>query len=214
MDSQLNPDPTAGSSSRAAEWTPTGWIERKPLFFLSLSSFLSSSCPPSFSFSLFLLLFASFFPFFLSLLLSFLILYILGFIFLLIATPPKLSVASFRIKWYILFYSGSLLAIYFKYSCVYMIYLFNFYFSSIYWICYNIASVLGFGFLAISLWDLNSLDRNWTCTPCNGRWNLNHRVVREVLTWRSLKESINKASDYFFTLTSGLYTDSIFTFFN
>ena len=71
QDSELNPDPALGSSSRAAEWTHAGGIEWEPLFLLSLSAFLSSSCPPSFSFCLspsfipflisFLYLFASFF---------------------------------------------------------------------------------------------------------------------------------------------------------
>ena len=30
------------------------------------------------------------------------------------------------------------------------------------------------------MWDLSSLTRDWTCTPCIGRWRLNHWVTREV----------------------------------
>ena len=47
-------------------------------------------------------------------------------------------------------------------------------FKSVYWICYNTASVLCFSFLARDIWDLNSLNRFWTCTSCIGRWSFNH----------------------------------------
>ena len=30
------------------------------------------------------------------------------------------------------------------------------------------------------MWDLNSLTRDWTCTPCIGRRSLNHWIAREV----------------------------------
>ena len=30
------------------------------------------------------------------------------------------------------------------------------------------------------MWDLSSLTRGWTCTPCIGRWSLNHWIVKEV----------------------------------
>lgn len=55
-------------------------------------------------------------------------------------------------------------------------------FLSLYWICYNVASVLRFGFFGQpgGLWDLNLLTRNQTHTPCPGRWSLNHWNTREV----------------------------------
>ena len=31
------------------------------------------------------------------------------------------------------------------------------------------------------MWDLSSLSRNQTCTPCVGRWSLNHWTARDVL---------------------------------
>ena len=30
------------------------------------------------------------------------------------------------------------------------------------------------------MWDLGSPARDWTCTPCIGRWSLNHQTAREV----------------------------------
>ena len=30
------------------------------------------------------------------------------------------------------------------------------------------------------MWDLSSLTRNWTSTPCIGRWSPNHWIAREV----------------------------------
>ena len=54
-------------------------------------------------------------------------------------------------------------------------------FKSLYWICYNIASVLCFGvFWPKGIWDLSSPTRDWTCTPCLGRWSFNHWTTREV----------------------------------
>ena len=32
------------------------------------------------------------------------------------------------------------------------------------------------------MWDLSFLTRDWTCTPCSGRWSLNHWTIREVLS--------------------------------
>ena len=32
------------------------------------------------------------------------------------------------------------------------------------------------------MWDLSFLTRDWTCTPCIGKWNLNHWTSREVQT--------------------------------
>ena len=31
------------------------------------------------------------------------------------------------------------------------------------------------------MWDPSSPTRDWTCTPCIGRWSLNHGTTREVL---------------------------------
>ena len=52
---------------------------------------------------------------------------------------------------------------------------------SLYWICYNIASVFMFWlFWPWSMWDPSSPTRDWNCTPCIGRQNLNHWTAREV----------------------------------
>ena len=56
----------------------------------------------------------------------------------------------------------------------------------VYWICYNIASVLRFGFLTSSHADPSSPTRDQTCTPCTGRLRLNHWTTREV-SHRSFK---------------------------
>ena len=52
-------------------------------------------------------------------------------------------------------------------------------FSSLYWIRYNIPSVLCFVLLAASMWDLNCLTRGWTHTSFTGRWILNHWNARD-----------------------------------
>ena len=52
--------------------------------------------------------------------------------------------------------------------------------KNLYWICYNIASVLCFVFLPQGMWDLSPPTRDWTWTPCLGRWTLNHWTTREV----------------------------------
>ena len=67
-------------------------------------------------------------------------------------------------------------------------------FESLYWVCYNIASV----FLVFWMWglkDLSTLTREQTCTPCIGRQSLNHQTTRESpsLTLNSLRE-LNLAS--------------------
>ena len=54
------------------------------------------------------------------------------------------------------------------------------YFLSLYRICYNIASVLCFGFLAARLVGSSSLTRDGTCAPRIGRRSLNHWATREV----------------------------------
>ena len=53
-------------------------------------------------------------------------------------------------------------------------------FWSLYWTCYSTASVSFFGFLAEKHAGLSPLTRDWTCTPCNGRWCFNHWTAREV----------------------------------
>ena len=52
--------------------------------------------------------------------------------------------------------------------------------KKVYWVCYNIASVLCFGFWPQGRWDLSSPTRDQTCNPCIGRLNLNHWTAREV----------------------------------
>ena len=37
-----------------------------------------------------------------------------------------------------------------------------------------------FFFFFFWLWDLSSLSRDWTCTPCPGRWSLNHWTARKI----------------------------------
>ena len=50
-------------------------------------------------------------------------------------------------------------------------------FKTLYWICYNIASVWCFDF---DVWDLSSPTRDQTHTLCIGRWSLNQWTAREV----------------------------------
>ena len=33
------------------------------------------------------------------------------------------------------------------------------------------------------VWDLSSLIRDWSCTPCTGTWSLNHWTTWEALPW-------------------------------
>ena len=47
---------------------------------------------------------------------------------------------------------------------------------NLYWICYNIASV--FDFLTMRHLGSSSLTRDWTSTPCIGRWSLNHWTAK------------------------------------
>ena len=44
------------------------------------------------------------------------------------------------------------------------------------WFCILFCFVL----LQQGMWDLRSMTRGQTCTPCTGRWSQNHRTVREV----------------------------------
>ena len=59
------------------------------------------------------------------------------------------------------------------------------YFWSFYWICNNIVSFFFFlnvfVFCPWGMWDLSFLTRDWTCTSCIERQNLNHWTTREVL---------------------------------
>ena len=53
-------------------------------------------------------------------------------------------------------------------------------FLSLYWICYNTAPVLCFGFWLRGMWDLSSPTRDGARTPCIGRWSLDHWTARVV----------------------------------
>ena len=77
------------------------------------------------------------------------------------------------------------------YLCNTLYYLFSFkkiffffgvdHFYSLYWISYNIASVCYVCiFWPQGTWDLSFLTRDWTLSPCIGRWSLNHWTAREV----------------------------------
>ena len=62
-------------------------------------------------------------------------------------------------------------------------------FKSHYWVCYNIASfVYVLVFWPWGMWDLSSLTRERTHTPCIGRQSLNHRTTRDIPGKLSLKE--------------------------
>ena len=53
-------------------------------------------------------------------------------------------------------------------------------FLNCYWICYEAASIIQFGFWwPCSLWDLSSPTRDQTLIPDMGRWSLNHWNTRE-----------------------------------
>ena len=49
--------------------------------------------------------------------------------------------------------------------------------KNLFWICYNIA--FGFFFFFFDMFWFSSLSRDWTCTPCIGRWSLNYWTSRE-----------------------------------
>ena len=61
--------------------------------------------------------------------------------------------------------------------------------------CYNIASVLCFGFWPRGMWDLSSLTRDGTHTPCLGRQSLNHWTAREVPGNECFKTIFNLEQD-------------------
>ena len=60
-------------------------------------------------------------------------------------------------------------------------------FQIIYWICYNIAFVSYFIFLAWKYVDLNFLLRGLTHTPCVGRWSLSTGLQGSPCTYFSLR---------------------------
>ena len=53
-------------------------------------------------------------------------------------------------------------------------------FKSLYWICYNVASVLCLVFWNWGLCDFSFPTINQSSTPCTGRWGPNHGACREV----------------------------------
>ena len=58
-----------------------------------------------------------------------------------------------------------------------------FFILSIHWICYNIISVLYFGFFWPGvMWDLRSPARDRAYKPCVGRQSLNHWTAKEAPT--------------------------------
>ena len=52
--------------------------------------------------------------------------------------------------------------------------------QSLYWICYNIASVSCFGFFPWEAYKILAPHRDQTCTACIEKWSLNHWTAREV----------------------------------
>ena len=70
------------------------------------------------------------------------------------------------------------------------------FFKSLYWICYNIVSVLSFGFLAARQVGSSLWTKDRTHTPCIGRQSLNHWTAREV-PWGYFK-SLKKYEFTFF----------------
>ena len=57
-------------------------------------------------------------------------------------------------------------------------------FKNLFWIHYNIASVLCSDFWPWGMWNLSSSTRYWICTPCIRRWSLNHWTIRKVYSCR------------------------------
>ena len=66
------------------------------------------------------------------------------------------------------------------------------------WICYNIASVLCFGFLSRGMWDLGALTRDWIRSPFSGRWGVSRwtRELPGVLVLLEDKESQEQRSPW------------------
>ena len=66
-------------------------------------------------------------------------------------------------------------------------------FSSLFWIRYNMASVLCFGFLPWGMWDPSSQTRGQTCNPCTGRQSANHWTIWKVPQnqfWKIYRDSV------------------------
>ena len=60
-------------------------------------------------------------------------------------------------------------------------------FKSLYWVCYNLASISCFGFFFFffffwpqGIWNLSSLTRDWTLTSHIGKWSPNLWVARNL----------------------------------
>ena len=87
-------------------------------------------------------------------------------------------------KWlqFTVLYNISLLLIYFNFSLSFRhpIWCFPSHFLSLYWICYNIASVSCFGFFPWEAYKILAPHRDQTCTACIEKWSLNHWTAREV----------------------------------
>ena len=85
----------------------------------------------------------------------------------------------------------------YAYMCIYMCiyaYIQNYFIIyihiiilNLYWIYYNVASVLCFGFLAKRHAGSWCPIRDQTCALCMGRWSLKHCTAREVLKQCVLK---------------------------
>ena len=68
-------------------------------------------------------------------------------------------------------------------------------FNNLYWIRYNIASVLCPGFLAVDMWDRSSLTRDQTCILCLRRWSFNPWTARKSQTHRLWKQTYSYQRD-------------------
>ena len=71
-------------------------------------------------------------------------------------------------------------ALFFNASNSFFLFFFNVDHFLVYWICYNIASILCFVPLVKMHVGSYLSTRGRTCTPCNGRQSLNHWTTREV----------------------------------
>ena len=69
-----------------------------------------------------------------------------------------------------------ILVFFFFFNCCHLFPSLVFFFLRVYWTCCNIASVLCFYFWLRGMWDLSSLTRDRTHTPCIERQSLNHWV--------------------------------------
>ena len=82
-----------------------------------------------------------------------------------------------------------------RYFSVFLKIFFNVdHFKSRYWICYNIASVVCFGFLALRHVGSYFPNQGSHLHPCIGRWSLNHRTTRKVPLLHFLKDTFARYS--------------------